>query len=60
MLPWTHDILLRSLSGRERSRPELFAGLLLGLLLSALATPIALLTALAGSGGTLIVAAKRR
>jgi SAM-dependent methyltransferase len=59
-MPWSHDILLRSLSGRQRSRPELFAGLLLGLLLSALATPVALLTALAGSGGTLIVAAKRR
>ena len=59
-LPFTHDLLLRSLSGRQRSFPELIAGLLLGGVLSALATPIALATALAGSGGTLIVAARRR
>jgi SAM-dependent methyltransferase len=57
---WTHDILLRSLSGRHRSAPELVAGLLLGGVLGAVAAPVAVATALAGSGGTLIVAARRR
>lgn len=59
-LPATHDILMRALSGRQRSRAELVAGLLLAGTLSALATPLTLLTALAGSGGTLVVAARRR
>ena len=59
-LPFTHDLLLRSLSGRQRGFPELLAGLLLGGVLGALATPVALATALAGRGGTLIVAARRR
>jgi SAM-dependent methyltransferase len=57
---WTHDILLRSLSGKQRTTPELILGVVLGGMLSAVATPVALVTALAGSGGTLIVAAKRR
>ncbi|HEX9576403.1 MAG TPA: class I SAM-dependent methyltransferase, partial [Myxococcales bacterium] len=57
---WTHDLLLRSLSGRHRSAPELVAGLLLGGVLGAVAAPVAVATALAGSGGTLIVAARRR
>lgn len=56
---FTHDILLRSLSGKQRNMPELIAGLLLGGTLSALATPVALLTAAARSGGTLIVAARK-
>lgn len=59
-LPFPGDILLRSLSGRQRNLAELVAGLLLGGVLSALATPVALATALAGSGGTLLVAARRR
>lgn len=59
-LGFPRDFLLRSLSGRQRSFPELVAGLLLGGALSAVAMPIALLTALAGSGGTLMVAARRR
>jgi len=56
----THDILLRSLSGRKRNVPELIAGVVLGGVMSALATPVALATAAAGSGGTLIVAARRQ
>jgi SAM-dependent methyltransferase len=57
---WTHDILLRSLSGRHRNAPDLVAGLLLGGVLGLVALPVAVGTALAGSGGTLIAAARKR
>jgi len=58
-VPGGRDILLRSLSGRERSPAKRFAGLALGGALGALALPISVATSLAGSGGTLIVAARR-
>ncbi|TMA27590.1 MAG: class I SAM-dependent methyltransferase [Deltaproteobacteria bacterium] len=58
-LPATHDLLLRALSGRHRSAGDLFAGVLLGALLGVAAFPAAMATALLGSGGTLIVAARR-
>ncbi len=58
-VPGARDILLRSLSDRERSPARRFAGLALGGALGALALPISLATSLAGSGGTLIVAARR-
>jgi SAM-dependent methyltransferase len=56
----THDMLLRSFSGRHRSAGEMAAGVFLGAVLGALALPLAMSTTLAGSGGTLIVAARRR
>jgi SAM-dependent methyltransferase len=59
-LPCGHDFLLRSLSGRERSRTRRLAGLALGGTLGALALPVSMATSLAGSGGTLVVAARRK
>ena len=59
VLPGGRDFLLRSLSGRERSPTKRVAGLALGGALGALALPVSVAASLAGSGGTLIVAARR-
>jgi SAM-dependent methyltransferase len=59
-LPGGHDILLRSLSDREQSPTRRFAGLALGGALGALALPVSMAASLAGSGGTLILAARRK
>jgi SAM-dependent methyltransferase len=59
-LPFGHDFLLRSLSDREPSRTRRLAGLALGGALGALAFPVSMAMSLAGSGGTLVVAARRK
>ena len=58
-LPGTHDLLLRTLSFRDRSPAKLAAGMALAGALGALALPAAVATALVGSGGTLMIAARR-
>ena len=60
VLPGGHDVLLRSLSDRERSPAKRFAGLALAGVLGALALPVSTATSLAGSGGALVVAARRK
>jgi SAM-dependent methyltransferase len=59
-VPGGRDFLLRSLSDRERSPARRFAGLAVAGTLGALAFPVSVATSMAGRGGTLVVAARKK